>query len=786
MFACLHTVYFIDRAVDEGVKGADVGVMYARMTRYGVARAIDELVMPRHVCVGGGLLGLSELDQRLWRAKLASRKSKDVSPRLTGKWRSALCAYARVLKSDARALLYAMSERIPVCCEVGIIAGIKAVSTLCIGATVHLGEGPWTYLCDAHILGGYDTLLNRVDVMEGVKDAVGVGGPHLMDDWEAKLRASVRASVRKIGGKQHSGLGFRDWVRFRDGWAGPGACDVGKRVVLEVQRSSKTETIRIGSKCGRTLGMTDDELIALMLEEAGSQIRPFRKTDEPVKTRAVFGYPMASYLRCSYADTFLGNYNKNGVWTTLGCSSLERAQLRNDIWTRLGSHLRAVSLDQASFDLNQPKFAVRMAIEEIWNLIVERECLSGGDVRELEELRRLELFAFDNAYIEGVCSWEKGVPSGHKWTALIDTLLNAAECELAAELRGVKVSYGLFQGDDGLVFESGKPKMSWSAAYKLLGLEVNDTKTWVDRSGCEFLHEFYSPTGVRAFPARVFKGILWRKPETGGVAFKSGESHFREKMSLLLKCSRRGLLDCDVLAIQELRSKGIDSEAAKEIVGTPIALGGLGWGELGRMKLVVEGGELRRQKVSIASKVAVIGGDVDWKEWALTRLGASVPLPTVPLTYSAARVRCRKDTPTMMRRYTQFSNLKMTWHWTDVVPGGDPWVAAVSLEEMLAGRRIWQDELVPDQVCRSSVLGSERAFRFVSKYYGAGVSLENAHSTGESWCAVSDTVCRIWKGLVVSALECAKLRNDMTGAYLGLCRFALEAVRGISYLPVRV
>jgi len=610
--------------------------------------------------------------------------------------------------------------------------------------------------------------LNRVDVLADVVRDVGTERADKLRPYEEEVRRIVRDTCSKFGITAEKRPGLGEWISFRDRWTGPGACNLGSPAVLEVDAKGTVSRVKARGKLGSTLCLSDADLRREVLAERGAQVTPFRKIDEPVKTRVVYGYDTRSYLRCGYVDEFIRDYNAHGIWTPLGCNSETRSAQKLECLTRLKlGKDRAVSLDQSSFDLNQPAWAVRLAMEEVFDAVI-RSC-SPENVAEVEELKRLELWAFDHATIPGGF-WKQGVPSGHKWTALIDSLLNRAECLIAARIRGVSLDFGLFQGDDGLVFESGSPRMGWSEAYSELGLTVNPGKTWVERGRCEFLHEFYGGSEVRAFPARILRSILWRKPEMGSSGFLGGADKLREELDQLLKGARRGLCGLLELGLRRLRKRGLGEKASAEVFATPLHLGGLGWGRTGRRWLEIEPGAVLYRKVSLVSRVA--HGDATWLRGAVVRLGAHLPLPYGPPRLSTGRVRCR-DTFPKSKGFSQRRGLRTNWEWDDACGPEGPWRRRLLLEAQLRGERAWDDSLVPDPVLRTSPLGCERATRFVVRWSRKRVNLDTLESTGVPWCALADYLNRWWVGCVSAAV----LRGgtgEVPRLWESLCGYALS------------
>nr|UHS72506.1 MAG: putative RNA-dependent RNA polymerase [Totiviridae sp.] len=734
-----------------------------------------------HTCTGDGMVEFSEKDQTLWKLGKVHWKLPVRWRRLGAKWGECLYKYSKHIPTDSQVLLTSLITCAPVCCESGLIAWLKEIGRLCTAASVHIGHGSWIYLCDIHVLGGYDTFLNRVDVLEECKILTEpkVSGA---SKYASLLLDGIRDTVSKIAVDRQRTVGLQDFIHFRDNWTIPGACSIGSSALLEVRRRGGWKRVRASGKLGKTVEMSDVEIVKAARAREPAVVRPFRKVDEPVKTRAVYAYDTRSYLRCSWLSSFLGDYNAYGTWTPLGTGRRTRATQRLDIAANLGSSRRAVSLDQSSFDLNQPKWLVKAAMREVISHILRYTHPSMKD--ELAEIAQTELHSFEEAYMPGVGRWRRGVPSGHKWTALLDSILNRAECLVAARIRRVKIVQGWWQGDDGLVFEEGEPVMGWAEAYSELGLSVNADKTWVDGNSCEFLHEFYTQRAVRAFPARSFRSVLWSKPIMGTSSFQTGLDYVQSSLDTWLKCARRGLVNMDKMAVSLLMRRGLTYSKALGVLRTPRAFGGLGWAADGRLGLRWSGGKVWYRRVRLVSKPAFGYGRLGQLA-ILNRLGATMPLPTTPLQAVSFPVRGFCDMPPP-RNLGLHPRLK--FQWCDEDPVEDPWYCRIYLEAMLACRAPWLNSMVPCPFIRSLECNVEKAFRLINRWGSRRLGLDTLSSTGEAWASVADSVNREWAGFVtwVAAVSNSHWKTKLGAVWLGLAREALASLRYFDVLYICV
>ena len=675
---------------------------------------------------------MSLMDSQLWRGGETGVKGVSGYFRCFGpKWGRILAAYFELVPKEARpqcarVLLRRQKAVVASYCETCWIDRLKEVSVAATRTSITLGPGWWSYLCDIHVLGGYDTPLNRVDVLQGYEHVVGRQGAGTDN---ARLRHFVDETVSRLKVRNpHEQIPFSKFIEFRDTWGLMGAATMGRPAEVYV----KGKRQRVRGKFPSLLCMSDAEIITAARAARPALIYPFRKPDEPVKTRVVQSYDTCSYLRCSYADWMIADYNGAGAgaWTTLGMTQEHRAWWRFNLSTRLRSgEFVAVSLDQSHFDESQRKSLVRYALAAIWDRVITSA--RADLVPELTYLRDVELFSFDHAEVRVksssgerlLCSWEQGVPSGHKWTGLIDSVLNRAETLWVSEFLGYKLDVGLWQGDDAIVLaQKGGTASDWARGYAALGLEVNEHKTWVSSTRFEFLHELHGEEGAWGMPVRAARSILWKKPLVGSSGFSAPHVALAEHWADLLRAQRRGLR-CWGIALRSVTRafarSGISRPAVKAAawLQTPSALGGGGWGSSGRLAGEWEAGKLRWQKVELRSPVRMSGGSERCRyRCAIRRLGFAAPLPFSPARFVLWRVAPISRTPPGLARVVKRLP-KTAWEAADYNRGIPAWDRKIRLEDALNGHGRVTPDLCPSHFVLKSPIGVDRAILSLSFFF---------------------------------------------------------------------
>jgi hypothetical protein len=112
-----------------------------------------------------------------------------------------------------------------------------------------------------------------------------------------------------------------------------------------------------------------------------------------------------------------------------------------------------------------------------------------------------------------------GVLSGWRWTAMLDTIINLAELDLAKQWvesnSTIKIELLDFnaQGDDDwLKIRTYKMAIALWLAYESFGLFVNPGKFFLDKERDEYLRRVMDKGIVTGYPARSVASILFRDP----------------------------------------------------------------------------------------------------------------------------------------------------------------------------------------------------------------------------------------------------------------------------------
>lgn len=412
---------------------------------------------------------------------------------------------------------------------------LKDFGTYLLEKVVNSNYPKWLLqFVEIHMLSGYDSYAHRKFDM--YKDIVPFTVTRKLEGKKLKLfKKHIRETIDKISINQFPNLNFDDYVRYRDNWNLMGSATLG--LPMRVHTQGFRKPTRIGSKFTNLLYYSDDQLLKQLRKYEGHIIRPFLKTDEPFKARIVIGYDTRSYIRCDYLSAFLRNFNGSEIWTTVGMKPQNLFSVREQINQHIQNQdLLMVCTDQSAFDQHVYKDLFVYAFNYLCSKILRLN-------PQVREIVNLENYGMQHAKIYlpngDTRQWVNGLLSGHKFTALLGSVLNRASTMTALELAKIVIRGGYFQGDDALIFlPKDAPYESFINKYNELGLVVNPMKTWHNTNCTEYLHQVYFSDQVVSLPARSALGGFFKDPKAIETI---PDSIFNNDLDLLRMMSRRGL-----------------------------------------------------------------------------------------------------------------------------------------------------------------------------------------------------------------------------------------------------
>lgn len=503
------------------------------------------------------------------------------------------------------------------------------------------------YFVELHYVAGYDTYHHRSYDMYADCDPF-FKNRKFPREYSEIYKRMIRETIDKIQVRPAQYARFDDWVKYRDNWAIMGSSNIGKKLIIETKGFD--DVSKINSKFTNTLLYTDEQLLKLLHSYRPHEIRPFLKDNESAKARIVIGYDTLSYIRCSYLEGLIKNLNgENDIWTSVGFDPDKLYSVRERFDQAFDNKDEIlVCTDQSAFDQHQYKEMFIYAFEYLCKHLAPYN----PDVNEICEL---EMYGLRHAYFNmGThhTPWRNGLCSGHKFTALLGSVLNRAASLTAAVISNNLdfVNFSIFQGDDAtMVVNKHFEVQSFLKAYGDLDMVVNPMKTWHSDIRTEYLHQLYIKGQVYALPVRACLGAIFKDPQTSR---EIPDSKFVSYVSELRQASRRGCVVDRLLNFWSISYFNKYGQANKQQIyswlHTPATLGGGGFlpyvSDRNYKTLIVEKEKTSSYSPEIVSSVGYrINGDVKLtSKYILKHVYDHLPAPNIKTIFRLYRVRFKR------------------------------------------------------------------------------------------------------------------------------------------------
>jgi hypothetical protein len=266
--------------------------------------------------------------------------------------------------------------------------------------------------------------------------------------------------------------------------------------------------------------LTTTNPLAMRQENSAIQKR------EAGKVRAVVNSDDETYLRMAYVSDWIERALHGHPLSTLYMSSTQLEQL----WIRLSdacSHPSVkVPIDQTHFDWQQNKRMLSKFVDVLEKFIKVYAPLRVKDeyIAVIDQLRNAlvevegRLVVTNERGIKTVIPVEKGVMSGWRMTALMDTVFNYGELYAARRLvrrllgRDPVTTVCVQGDDDQLSVGTLGEAASIVKAYEVMNFELNPAKFFISTDRDEFLRQVVTAENVSGYPVRAILGLLWRNP----------------------------------------------------------------------------------------------------------------------------------------------------------------------------------------------------------------------------------------------------------------------------------
>jgi hypothetical protein len=394
----------------------------------------------------------------------------------------------------------------------------------------------WRYCINLELFVGYaeDTVMKETQ-FKVIKDWLYDEYTHEYDQNKhtggTLFHDDFRLALRKLFDKEHTTpdnmRSISDFITDKK-WNRGKASDTRPLSVLYKGKITKTRK----TKSSTSFELSNEEVYN-MLTTFSPQNLVIRIKPDGGKSRNIAVGDMPNYLKMDFLSDLIENGFKGTTWSPLFMGQKKQSEMwSNMIKESQDDTLVKIPIDQSKFDHQPSRKMIRIVFEEIQRVCHEKGTAEQAQVSDVlinGMLSDKSVVKIDDIMIQ----YRKGVASGWRWTALIDTLINKAEFDVViAEVerrigRPIKIISSQFQGDD-VRCSLREPK--WVASlilsiYKELGFEVNPDKTLIVTDRDEFLRYTIDNNVLIGYPARLTLGLTSRKPNSDAPLTKYDRIH---------------------------------------------------------------------------------------------------------------------------------------------------------------------------------------------------------------------------------------------------------------------
>lgn len=357
--------------------------------------------------------------------------------------------------------------------------------------------------------------------------------------------------------------------------------------------SGEILTVEVGGKRTRTrrykgidAALKDDKLIKAEMLGVQTETMEVMQKSEGGKVRPVVKTGNELYRKMDYLSELveLGLYGSRTSTLFAGRSGNEQI---DEEWEKVmhDKSLLKVPLDQASFDQHQSKGSIRAVIDAIGDYCLSVLPKDHDMVRVWVAMYKtlFESCPPQVIYDNQKSPWENGIPSGWRWTALLDTILNITSFRVVLDLvrerwgRAVPTPHVCAQGDDILFTTVNVEDVERIVAvYQHMGYKVHPQKTYISRDRGEFLRRSYEPGKITGYVTRTQLAIRFRNPVIPVPI--SAPERFASRVSLWLLFRQRGCLGGPAaeMLLEDAEQMGVPKDVAADFTLTPSSVGGIG------------------------------------------------------------------------------------------------------------------------------------------------------------------------------------------------------------------
>ncbi|APG76008.1 hypothetical protein 2 [Beihai toti-like virus 4] len=459
----------------------------------------------------------------------------------------------------------------------------------------------WMILVDWDIFSGYNFKYNESKIIDSIKEwgsgDIYKGNNEVSSDKYYKLMEKYVDKLLEFGTLEKKNiLSLRDWLSDPTKWVTAGSSN-GVRV--DIFSYDKNRNVKsAATKSVFSVKYDVDDLYKILMTNTKPQdSRVNIKLEAGQKNRIIVSSGWVNQLRMAYISSWLEKSLKNVPWTTLFSTN-------QDAWTRnvrKCSHIKSGSimfpLDAKNFDQNVSKGEIDVCFNSIRKII--NKSLAGEkrfDCLKLIDIIQNQFWNTFVVYKNMRMLWEHGMPSGIRWTAFLDTLINAARVciinDILSKGSTIPIKEYTAQGDDDdLEVSKWDDILNIFNTYNSLGIVLAPQKNFVSTKMTEFLRKVYFSDLIMGYITRKMVNVCFVNPEKNLVNYRDVDLHTIRDIWLELMQRGGDFEYCESKLIEHIAlvlfnklgkiegySKLTDRHLAiaKDVLSTPASLGGLG------------------------------------------------------------------------------------------------------------------------------------------------------------------------------------------------------------------
>lgn len=248
---------------------------------------------------------------------------------------------------------------------------------------------------------------------------------------------------------------------------------------------------------------------------------------EPGKQRHILRTDDRTYLHDAFIGLFLQRMNQptstQALTNPITANAVDWQQCMRRVQERVRDGTCNVPLDHSKFDEHQSLIVVKACVFMINQLVEkavrQRSELATTACRRASAIHAMAARLRTNSRLD-VGYHKGGLPSGWRWTALANTMLNQALNEVAWQISAphVPLLSRHYLGDDSLIqvdrehmIEAGR--VCW--LLQCVGYELNPEKNYLSSRTCDFLGFSFTTRGISGSFSRSCQGLSTRNFMSG-------------------------------------------------------------------------------------------------------------------------------------------------------------------------------------------------------------------------------------------------------------------------------